>query len=192
MTIGNQPVSSDVMWGNLSREDSPMKSHIQGLFILLGVGIALMLLANIAAPVVGNAFGEDGAIVAESAAEDVVDLAAGETEVVVPLTGEEVALLQANLTDLGFDPGPIDGILGGGTRAAIGQAILEYQLDSTASNREVLEYTQSLIDALAAAEAADDPSSDLSLESQGQIATDPAAETDGGTEGDAVTDDTAG
>ena len=68
-----------------------MKSHIQGLFILLGVGIALMVLANIAAPVVGNAFGEDGAIVAESAAEDVVDLAAAEQEIVVPLTGEEVA-----------------------------------------------------------------------------------------------------
>lgn len=188
MTIGNQPVNSGVMWGNLSREDSPMKSHIQGLFILLGVGIALMVLANVAAPVVSDAFGEDGAIVAESAAEDVVDLAAAETEIVVPLTGEEVALLQANLTDLGFDPGPVDGILGGGTRSAIGEAILEYQLDSTASNREVLEYTQSLIDALAAAAAADDPSSDLSLESQGEIITDPAAETDG----EAVVDDTAG
>ena len=150
-----------------------MKSHIQGLFILLGVGIALMALATIAAPVVGDAFGEDGAIVAESAPEDVVDLAAADAEVVVPLTGEEVALLQANLTELGFDPGPIDGILGGGTRAAVGEAILEYQLDTTASNREVLDYTQSLIDALAAAAAADDPSSDLSLESQGQVSADP-------------------
>ena len=45
-----------------------MKSHIQGLFILLGVAIALLALANIAAPVLGDAFGEDGAIVAESAA----------------------------------------------------------------------------------------------------------------------------
>lgn len=169
-----------------------MKSHIQGLFILLGVGIALMVLANVAAPVVGNAFGEDGAIVAESAAEDVVDLAAGEEEIVVPLTGEEVALLQANLTDLGFDPGPIDGILGGGTRSAVGEAILQYQLDSTASNREVLEYTQSLIDALAAAEAADDPSSDLSLESQGQTAADPAAESGDEAGDEAVTDDAAG
>ena len=41
MTIGNQPVNSGVMWGNLSVEHSPMKSHIQGLFILLGVAIAL-------------------------------------------------------------------------------------------------------------------------------------------------------
>ena len=158
-----------------------MKSHIQGLFILLGVGIALLALANVAAPVVGNAFGEDGAIVAESASEDVVDLAAGDEEIVVPLNGEEVALLQANLTDLGFDPGPIDGIFGSGTRAAVGEAILEYQLDTTASNRDVLEYTQSLIDAIAAAEAADDPTNDLSLESQG---------IDGATPADETTDDT--
>ena len=104
MTIGNQPVNSDVLWGNLSVENSPMKSHIQGLFILLGVAIALLALANIAAPVPGDAFGEDGAIVAESAADDGADPAAEEA-IVVPLDGEEVALLQANLTDLGFDPG---------------------------------------------------------------------------------------
>ena len=138
-----------------------MKSHIQGLFILLGVGITLLALANIAAPVLGDAFGEDGAIVAESAADDGADPAAEEA-IVVPLDGEEVALLQANLTDLGFDPGPVDGILGNGTRSAIGEAIVEYQLDVGASDREVLEYTQSLIDALAAADAADD-SGDLSL-----------------------------
>jgi peptidoglycan hydrolase-like protein with peptidoglycan-binding domain len=139
-----------------------MKSHIQGLFILLGVGITLLVLANIAAPVLGDAFGEDGAIVAESSADDDgADLAAEEA-IVVPLDGEEVALLQANLTDLGFDPGPVDGILGNGTRRAIGEAIVEYQLDVGASDREVLEYTQSLIDALAAADAADD-SGDLSL-----------------------------
>ncbi len=120
-----------------------MKSHIQGLFILLGVGITLLALANIAAPDHGAALGEEEAIVA-------------------PLDGEEVALLQANLTDLGFDPGPVDGILGNGTRSAISEAIVEYQLDVSASDREVLEYTQSLIDALAAADAADD-SGDLSL-----------------------------
>ena len=161
MTIGNQPVNSDVMWGNLSVENSPMKSHIQGLFILLGVAIALLALANIAAPVLGDAFGEDGAIVAESAADDGADPTV-EAAIEVPLDGEEVALLQANLTDLGFDPGPVDGILGNGTRSAINEAIVEYQLEITASDRKVLEYTQSLIDALAAADAADD-SGDLSL-----------------------------
>ena len=161
MTIGNQPVNSGVMWGNLSVENSPMKSHIQGLFILLGVAIALLALANIAAPVLGDAFGEDGAIVAESAVDDGADPTV-EAAIEVPLDGEEVALLQANLTDLGFDPGPVDGILGNGTRSAISEAIVEYQLDVGASDREVLEYTQSLIDALAAADAAED-SSDLSL-----------------------------
>jgi hypothetical protein len=137
-----------------------MKSHIQGLFILLGVAIALLALANIAAPVLGDAFGEDGAIVAESGAED-ADPAAEEA-IVAPLDGEEVALLQANLADLGFDPGPVDGILGNGTRSAINDAIVGYRLDIGTSDREVLEYTQSLIDALAAADAADD-SGDLSL-----------------------------
>ena len=161
MTIGNQPVNSGGMWGNLSVENSPMKSHIQGLFILLGVAIALLALANIAAPVLGDAFGEDGAIVAESAADDGADPTV-EAAIEVPLDGEEVALLQANLTDLGFDPGPVDGILGNGTRSAINEAIVEYQLEISASDRKVLEYTQSLIDALAAADAADD-SGDLSL-----------------------------
>ena len=69
------------MFGNLTPRDSPMRFHIQGLFVLLGVGIALLVMARIAAPVLDDAFGEDGAIVAESSdAEDSVDLAAAETE----------------------------------------------------------------------------------------------------------------
>ncbi|MEC7144495.1 MAG: peptidoglycan-binding domain-containing protein [Actinomycetota bacterium] len=134
-----------------------MKSHIQGLFIVLGVAISLLALANIAAPVLGDAFGEDGAIVAESAVDDGADPTV-EAAIEVPLDGEEVALLQANLTDLGFDPGPVDGILGNGTRSAINEAIVEYQLEITASDRKVLEYTQSLIDPLAAADSAADSS----------------------------------
>ena len=169
MTIGNQPPTSGVMFGNLTPRDSPMRFHIQGLFVLLGVGIALLVMARIAAPVLDDAFGEDGAIVAESSdAEDLVDLAAAETEVDLPLTGDEVAVLQADLTQLGFEPGPIDGILGTGTRAAISAAILQYQLDTAATDRDVLEYVTSLIDALAAADAADDPTNDLTDETQGQ------------------------
>lgn len=169
MTIGNQPPTSGVMFGNLTPRDSPMRFHIQGLFVLLGVGIALLVMARIAAPVLDDAFGEDGAIVAESSdAEDIVDLAAAETEVDLPLTGDEVAVLQADLTKLGFEPGPIDGILGTGTRAAISAAILQYQLDTAATDRDVLEYVTSLIDALAAADAADDPTNDLTDETQGQ------------------------
>lgn len=169
MTIGNQPPTSGVMFGNLTPRDSPMRFHIQGLFVLLGVGIALLVMARIAAPVLDDAFGEDGAIVAESSdAEDIVDLAAAEAEVDLPLTGDEVAVLQADLTQLGFEPGPIDGILGTGTRAAISAAILQYQLDTAATDRDVLEYVTSLIDALAAADAADDPTNDLTDETQGQ------------------------
>lgn len=150
-----------------------MRLHIQGIFVLLGVGIAVLVLARIAAPVLSDAFGEDGAIVAESSdVDDVVDLAALDTEIVVPLTGDEVAALQGGLVDLGFDPGPIDGILGNGTRTAIDAAIAEYQLDAASSDRDVLEYVTSLIDALAAADAADDPDNDLTLESQGQGAVD--------------------
>lgn len=173
MTIGNQAPNPGVMWGNLSPEDSPMRLHIQGLFVLLGVGIALMVMARIAAPVLDDAFGEDGAIVAESSdVEDVVDLAAAEADLDPPLTGDEVARLQADLIELGFDPGPVDGILGGGTRAAIDDAILQYQLDTAASDRDVLEYVTSLIDALAAADAADDPTNDLTVESQGEVGAD--------------------
>ena len=172
MTIGNQTPTPGVMWANLSPEDSPMRSHIQGLFVLLGVGIAVLVLARIAAPVLGDAFGEDGAIVAESSdVDDIVDLAAAETDLDPALTGDEVARLQADLTELGFDPGPVDGILGNGTRAAIDAAITQYQLDTTASDRDVLEYVTSLIDALAAADAADDPTNDLSVESQGEAVT---------------------
>ena len=66
MTIGNQPPTSGVMFGNLTPRDSLMRFHIQGLFVLLSVGIALLVMARIAAPVLDDAFGEDGAIVAES------------------------------------------------------------------------------------------------------------------------------
>lgn len=150
-----------------------MRSHIQGIFVLLGVGIAVLVLARIAAPVLSDAFGEDGAIVAESAdVDDVVDLAALETDLDVALSGDEVAQLQGSLVDLGFDPGPVDGILGNGTRAAIDDAIAEYQLEATASDRDVLEYVTSLLDALAAADAADSPDNDLTVESQGDTVTD--------------------
>lgn len=156
-----------------------MRSHIQGLFLLLGVGIALLVLARFAAPVLSDAFGEDGAIVAESAdVDDVVELAAADQEIAIPLTGDEVAQLQADLTQLGFEPGPIDGILGGGTRAAIDAAIVQYQLDTNASDRELLEYVTSLLDALAAADAADNPANDLTVESLGETTLPPDTATD--------------
>ena len=44
--------------------------------------------------------------------------------------------------------------MGPGTRSAIDEAIVEYQLNIGSSDRDLLNYTQSLIDALDAAAAA--------------------------------------
>ena len=109
-----------------------MRSHIQGLFLLLLVGIALLGIARYAAPVVQEALGEDDP----------------------PLNGDEVGIVQDHLTRLGFDPGPVDGLMGPSTRTAIDEAIMEYQLNIGSSDRNLLNYTQSLIDALNAAAAA--------------------------------------
>ncbi len=130
-----------------------MHSHIQGVFILLVVGIALLGTARIAAPVLQEAFGDEGAIVAESSdPEDVVDLAVSEVEVDAPLTSDEVLALQQHLTQLGFNPGPIDGIMGDNTRTSIAAAIEEYSLEAGSSNRAVLRFAESLIVALTSAE----------------------------------------
>lgn len=131
-----------------------MRSHIQGLFLLLLVGIALLGIARYAAPVVQEALGEDGALQAESAPEDPIDLGAIDAEVDPPLNGDEVGIVQDHLTRLGFDPGPVDGLMGPSTRTAIDEAIMEYQLNIGSSDRNLLNYTQSLIDALNAAAAA--------------------------------------
>jgi peptidoglycan hydrolase-like protein with peptidoglycan-binding domain len=131
-----------------------MRSHIQGLFLLLLVGIALLGIARYAAPVVQEALGEDGALQAESAPEDPIDLGAIDAEVDPPLNGDEVGIVQDHLTRLGFDPGPVDGLMGPSTRTAIDEAIMEYQLNIGSSDRNLLNYTQSLIDALDAAAAA--------------------------------------
>ncbi len=136
-----------------------MRYHIQGVFILLICAIAVLFTARIAAPVLSDAFGDEGAIVAQSAEVDEdADLPVADED--LPLTGEEVGQLQADLTSLGFDPGPVDGIMGEATQGAIDAAIVQYQLDVAASNREVYDYLRSLADALAAANAADSAAND--------------------------------
>ena len=67
---------------------------------------------------------------------------------------------EADLKALGFNPGPVDGIMGETTQGAIDVAIVQYQLDVAASNREVYDYLRSLADALAAANAADTAAND--------------------------------
>lgn len=138
-----------------------MRYHLQGVFVLLIVAIGLLFTARVAAPVLSDALGDEGAIVAESAEVDEDGaLTADETEADIPLTGEEVGQIQADLTALGFDPGPVDGIMGGATQAAIDAAIVQYQLDTGASNRAVYDYVRALADALAAASAADSAAND--------------------------------
>jgi len=131
-----------------------MRSHIQGLFLLLIVGIALLGMVGYAAPVVKKALGEDGALQAESAPEDAIDLDAAEAEIDPPLNGDEVGIVQGHLTRLGFDPGLVDGLMGPSTRTAIDEAIVEFQLNISSSDRDLLNYTQSLVDALDAAASA--------------------------------------
>ena len=138
-----------------------MRYHIQGVFILLIVFIGVLFTARVAAPVLSDAFGDEGAIVAESAeVDEAADLTSAEAEEDLPLTGEEVGQIQADLTALGFDPGPVDGIMGSSTQGAIDAAIVQYQLDVAASNRAVYEYVRSLAEALAAANAADTAAND--------------------------------
>lgn len=138
-----------------------MRYHIQGIFLLLIVLIAVLFTARMAAPVLSDALGDEGAIVAESAeVTPDADLAAGAAEEDLPLTGEEVGQIQTDLTTLGFDPGAVDGIMGDATQNAIDAAIVQYQLDVTASNRAVFDYVRSLADALAAANAADSATND--------------------------------
>lgn len=137
-----------------------MRYHVQGVFILLIVAIGLLFTARLAAPVLSDAFGDDGAIVAEGSEVDDTDLASDEVPADEPLTGEEVGQIQADLTALGLDPGPVDGIMGPSTRDAIDTAIVQYQLDVNASDRAVFNYVRSLAEALAAAASADSAAND--------------------------------
>ena len=144
---------------SIVRDGATMRYHIQGVFILLIVCIAVLFTARIAAPVLSDAFGDEGAIVAKSAEVDEdADLPVSEED--LPLSGEEVGQIQADLKALGFNPGPVDGIMGDTTQGAIDVAIVQYQLDVAASNREVYDYLRSLADALAAANAADTAAND--------------------------------
>jgi|DEB0MinimDraft_10_1074344.scaffolds.fasta_scaffold00511_12 peptidoglycan hydrolase-like protein with peptidoglycan-binding domain len=128
-----------------------MHAHAQGVFMLVLLAIMLLIVGKAAGPVVGGFFDEGGAVYAEPA-DDEDTVKEPESE---PLTGDEIATLQRNLTTLGFDPGPVDGISGAKTKEAIAAAISEYALPVSSSNRHLLEYSTSLVAALNAADAAD-------------------------------------
>ena len=138
-----------------------MRYHIQGVFVLLIAAIGLLVAARFAAPVLSEALGDEGAIVAEGGeVEDDFDLTSDEVPTDAPLTSDEVGQIQADLTALGLDPGPADGIMGPSTRDAIDGAIAQYQLDPNSTDRAVHDYVRTLIEALAAATAADSAAND--------------------------------
>jgi len=149
--------------------DSPkMHSHLQGVFLLLIACIGLLVAANYARPVLSEALGDNGAIVA-TPSEETDELPTVERE---PLSGEEILRIQGYLARLGHDPGEIDGYHGPNTAAAIDEAIEEYRMPANSADRDVLEYLQSLIDGLEAAEVGLDPD----LESGADQQEDPSGE----------------
>ena len=105
----------DVIWLNL-------RVHIQGTFLLITLLLAFWYALNWSTAVIDDAVsGEDGAIVAVARTGDASDYE--------PLDNSEVFALQAALADAGYDPGPLDGMLGSRTRRAIDQARAQLGLE---------------------------------------------------------------
>jgi len=117
-----------------------MRQHIQGLILLIVMLLVLWVTTNMAGPVMSDAFsGDDPALHAEAA--EVVP-PGEEEELAVPLNTDEILELQAALTQLGYDPGPIDGLMGSSTEAAAAQALIDRDLPATTDNRSLLELLQ--------------------------------------------------
>ena len=112
-----------------------MRQHIQGLVLLIVMLVALWATLNMAGPILDDALsGEDSALHAETA--EVVD-PGDEGDLPPPLTTDEVLELQAALTQAGYDPGPIDGVMGPGTRTAADQAIADRGLPDSITHRSL-------------------------------------------------------
>ena len=118
-----------------------MDTHIRGVALLILLGAALWGAAKLAGPVIDEAFGDEGAIIARSPDEDSDSLRIGEipenTE--APLTFDEVSTLQWLLGVEGFlDPdSDVDGLLGPITEEAIVRAKATFAIP-TASDRVLL------------------------------------------------------
>ncbi len=122
-----------------------MRTHLQGTFLLIVLLLVFWGTLNWALPILDDAiFGDDGAVVARAPLEsdDPADLEAG-LEENRPLDGDEVAALQGVLTQLGYSPGPVDGILGELTRQAVEEAKADVGL-TEASDRRLLETLEAL------------------------------------------------
>ena len=135
-----------------------MRTHLQGTFLLIVLLLVFWGMLNWAVPILDNAvFGDDGAIVARAPLEvdDPADPERG-LEEDRPLDGSEVADLQGALTQLGYSPGPVDGIMGELTRQAIDEAKVDVGLVE-ASDRKLLETLQAALEALSSASDPDAP-----------------------------------
>ena len=135
-----------------------MRTHLQGTFLLIVLLLVFWGMLNWAVPILDDAvFGDDGAIVARAPPE--VDDPAGPRsglEENRPLDGNEVADLQGALTQLGYSPGPIDGIMGELTRQAVDEAKADVGLVE-ASDRKLLEALEAALEALSSASDPDAP-----------------------------------
>ncbi len=116
-----------------------MRTHLQGIALLGLLVAALWGMTKLASPALGDAFGEDGALQAESG--DVVDLVVGSETLDAPLEFEEAKRLQFHLLVGGFldDISQVDGAIGPQTRAAMAEAADEWELDNP-SDRELLVF----------------------------------------------------
>lgn len=130
--------------------------HLQGVFLLVVILVGFWWLLGWAVPVLDSAlFGADGAVVARAPAG--VDDPAGAglaLEEDEPLDGSEVAEMQGALLEVGYSPGPIDGIIGELTRQAVDEAKGDLGLAS-ASDRELLNTLRAALDALDSSASAD-------------------------------------
>lgn len=136
-----------------------MRTHLQGAFLLIILLLAFWWTLNWAGPIFDDALGgEDGAIVARAPSEEdaaaAADQAADE-----PLDGNEVAALQGALLQVGYSPGPIDGIMGELTRTAIDEAKQDLGLVD-ASDRALLGTLETAVEALETAPDSGDPDSE--------------------------------
>ena len=124
-----------------------MRTHLQGAFLLIVLLLVFWGSLNWAGPIIDSAlYGEDGAIVARAPSDD-RDGVDGASEQVEPLDGNEVAELQSALVQVGYSPGPVDGILGELTRSAIDEAKEDLGL-AAASDRRLLETLETALEAL--------------------------------------------
>ncbi len=118
-----------------------MDTHIRGVALLILLAAALWGAVRLAAPVVDEALGDEGAIIARSPDEDGLSQRIGESleTFEAPLTSDEVSTLQWLLGVEGFlDPdNDVDGLLGPITEEAITRAKATFAIP-TASDRVLL------------------------------------------------------